>query len=453
MTLHDWLSDPPAMSEFELFREPWQADHVSLNSQRRAPAEQIHSASNHHSVSQENINSKFSAADWDGKFGSGNEFLRPIIDTSDRDRRSPSRTTRSRARSTGRVKLEDQVHVQDNVPPVPGLNARSYVDATNGTAEAQSGSDGEFQFVGTQEQPKAAVFQPGTFSADEWAEKFKEQKWMAPDPEPSAHRPKPQKKTSRSTPRKQDNTNESPESTYDFSPKFDMPPAATEDAMDIDGPSMENTPDDKTEAGHQPAPATPHDNGNRELNVDLEDLKKTVPFAPSGTGLKDLNELSSTLPFQSRPAASVDQSLNHTISSTARRLDLPKPPKVIMPPAEDSLTQESWEIYVHNINTYLHDWNVFNIKMLDHFRTRQDQINVGMRNNWISSVGDGPSVEVFDAADGSDGLRAGFATYMAWLEDDARCRSWWDTANERHRECFENVARIRDKVKKAAGVA
>lgn len=84
--------------------------------------------------------------------------------------------------------------------------------------------------------------------------------------------------------------------------------------------------------------------------------------------------------------------------------------------------------------------------MLDHFRTRQDQINVGMRNNWIDSMGDGPSVEAFDTAS-DPSLRAGFSTYMAWLEDDAKCRSWWDTANERHRECFENLARIRDIMK------
>ena len=454
-TLHHWLSDPPVVSEFELFREPWQADKVSLNSQRRAPPDQMHSpqgASNPHSVSEQNVNSKFSAADWDGKFGSGGEFLRPNIDTSDRDRRSPTRKPRSRARSTGKVKLDAQGHVQENVPHVPNLDGRSYVEETNKTAEAQSGSDGDFQFVDAQEQPKSAAFQPGTFSADEWAEKFKEQKWTTPSGELNSRRPKPQKKSSRSVPRRQDATNSSTEEIIDFGPNFEPGFATTEDAMDIDGPSLVNVPsklDDKASPLPKPSPVV---GANGALNVNLEDLKKTAPFAPSATGLKDLNDLSSTLPFESRPAASVDQALHHTISSTARRLDLPKPPKVIIPPAEDDLTQAAWEIYVQNINTYLHDWNVFNIKMLDHFRTRQDQINVGMRNNWISSVGDGPSVEVFDAAGSSDGLRAGFAAYMAWLEDDARCRSWWDTANERHRECFESVARIREKVKKAAGV-
>ena len=453
--LHGWLSEYPPVSEFELYREPWKADKVTPTSQRHPPPEHMHSAqsaSNVYSVSEENVNSKFTAADWEGKFGSGDEFLRPNTDLSDRDRRSPTRTTRSRARSTGKVKLDPQNHVQENMPPVPGTNGYSHPEPFNGPAEAQSGSDGDFQFVDAQERPKAAAFQPGKFSADEWAEKFKEQTWTTPSSDLNARRPKPQKKGSRSAPHKQPVPDPNAKDRVEEDYSFNSPPTATEDAMDIDGDSMENITSKFADPPTKPPANVPDIERNGGLKANLEDLRQTAPFAPAATGLKDLDDLSTTLPFPSRAAPSVDPALDRTISSTARRLDLPKPPKTVIPPAEDNLTQESWETYVHNINTYLHDWNVFNIKMLDHFRTRQDQINVGMRNNWISSVGDGPSVEVFDAAGDSDGLRAGFATYMAWLEDDARCRSWWDTANERHRECFENVKRIREKVKQAAGV-
>jgi hypothetical protein len=448
-TLRGWLEDPAVLSDFEIYREPWKADNVSPNSQRRPPPEHTtNSTSNSHSVSEENKNSKFTAADWEGKFGSGDEFLRPNIDTSDRDRRSPTRSTRPRARSTGRVKLNAQGHVQDNVPPVPGMNGHSQQDAATGATEASNGSDRDFQFVDAQEQPKTAAFQPGKFSADDWAEKYNDQKWSTPSTDLNSRKSKPLKKQSKSLPRQQAATTASAEE--DFLPSNDTN-ATPGDAMDIDGDSMENlqshvAPD--LESPLQNSSISPPTAG---LNINLDDLKKTAPFAPSATGIQDLDDLSNAIPFDSRAAPSVDPALNRTISSTVRRLDLPKPPKTVVPPPEDGLTQEAWESYVRNVNTYLRDWNVFNIKMLDHFRTRQDQINVGMRNNWISSVGDGPSVEAFDTG-GDSSLRAGFATYMAWLEDDSRCRSWWDTANERHRECFENLARVRDTVKKASGV-
>jgi curved DNA-binding protein CbpA len=437
-TLRAWLSDPPFLSDFELNREPWKADNVSPHSQRRPPEQRqfADSASNPHSVSEELKSSKFTAADWEGKFGSGDEFLRPNIDTSDRDRRSPTRTNRPRARSTGRVKLNAQDHVQENTPPVPGTNG--YSQAANG---AQSGSDGEFgQSVNAQEQPKSAAFQPGTFSADDWAAKLNEQKWSTLSSDLNSRRPKSSKTPSKSLPRKQGMNFASAEGNTLPSNNVDVAP---EDAMDVDGDSMENIashvdPEDPL----KDSTTVPPTDG---LKVNLDDLKQTAPFAPSATGLGDLNDLSNAIPFGSRAAPSVEPALNQTISSTARRLELPKPPKIVNPPAEDRITQEAWETYVRNINSYLHDWNVFNIKMLDHFRTRQDQINVGMRNNWINSVGDGPSIEAFDAGDSS--LRAGFTTYMAWLEDDARCRSWWDTANERHRECFETLARVRETVK------
>ena len=72
---------------------------------------------------------------------------------------------------------------------------------------------------------------------------------------------------------------------------------------------------------------------------------------------------------------------------------------------------------------------------------------MGMASHWMSSVGDGP------APDAADRQKAGYGTYMAWLDDDARCRKWWDVAFEKHRKCFEDLGEVRQKVKIAAGVA
>jgi hypothetical protein len=93
------------------------------------------------------------------------------------------------------------------------------------------------------------------------------------------------------------------------------------------------------------------------------------------------------------------------------------------------------------MNAYVCDWNVFNRKMVEHFRSRQEQVGMSMHSHWINMIGDGPSPEKLD------GRNAGYATYMAWLDEDDKCREWWNVANERNRQCFEGLGQMRAKVK------
>jgi hypothetical protein len=60
-------------------------------------------------------------------------------------------------------------------------------------------------------------------------------------------------------------------------------------------------------------------------------------------------------------------------------------------------------------------------------------------------IGDGPAPEALD------GSKAGYATFMAWLEEDVKVREWWYVANERNKRCFEDLGKTRARVKAAAG--
>src|ERR1700744_1902102 len=76
--------------------------HVLSYSGAHEPGHRPYPQPGYQSVSQEHINATFSAADWDGKFNSGDEHFRP---TTAREGKSPSRTARTRARSVGRRRM------------------------------------------------------------------------------------------------------------------------------------------------------------------------------------------------------------------------------------------------------------------------------------------------------------------------------------------------------------
>jgi hypothetical protein len=89
------------------------------------------------------------------------------------------------------------------------------------------------------------------------------------------------------------------------------------------------------------------------------------------------------------------------------------------------------------VNAYFYDWNLFEKKMIQHFCSRQEQVDKDMSSHWVSMIGDGPSLAELE------GRKVGYATYMAWLEEDAKCREWWDVAHERNWQCFKDLGKTR----------
>jgi hypothetical protein len=456
----DWLSHANPRFNQKLFSK---ADHVS-----RTSFTGVHESSNrpypqsgHQSVSHEDINTTFSAADWDGKFNSGDEHFRP---TETREGKSPSRTPRTRARSVGRDRMMSPNKHESHSEPIDLTSDSDAPKASD--VHDQNGKD-------QASKPTAQVFQPAKFSAEEWAAKLKDQTWAIPSSELNGSNPKTPKRPSKSTGARRPTTSTKIDSDAATSGNPIIPPTfvsetavpglsdfgaavnggrrassgAVADAMDIDDSFSDTVPltpptNDELHNLDQPAPRnefpTPSDvNLN---NVNLNDFAKVAPFAPSSTGLRDMDDLSTTLPFESRAAPAID--LSKPVSGSSSDLRLPKPPKPIVPPSE--VNQLSWARYVADMNSYVCDWSVFNKKMIEHFRRRQEQVEMSMNSRWISMIGDGRS------PDALDGPKAGYATYMAWLEADDKCREWWNVANERNRQCFEDLGKMRAKVKAAA---
>ena len=443
----DWLSHANPCFNQKLFSN---ADHVS-----RASFAGVHESGRHpypqpgyQSVSQENINTTFSAADWDGKFNSGDEHFRP---TEGREGKSPSRTSRTRTRSVGRGHM---------MSPNEDNHSSEPIDLTNDD-DAPTASDAHDQNDRDRSSKSTAqAFQPGKFSAEEWATKLKDQTWAIPSSELNGSNPKTPKRSSKSTGAKRPTISGKVDSEAAKNGKTAIPAKSVSetavpglsdfdatanggggiaDAMDIDDSLSDTVPitPPTTNQPHNVDQPPPQTESPSPANVNLNNLAKVAPFAPLSTGLKDMDDLSTTLPFESRAASAVN--LSKSVPGSSSNLHLPKPPKPITPPAEiDSL---SWKRYVADMNAYFYDWSVFNKKMMEHFRSRQEQVDMSMASRWISMTGDGRPPEELD------GAKAGYVTFMAWLEEDATCREWWNVANERNRRCFEDLGKTRARMK------
>lgn len=330
---------------------------------------------------------KFSAEDWHDKL-SADDIFRP---TDSQMRKSPSKLSRNGSKPTSRGR---------------GMSRGLEQESSSSTDRVEEAQD------------KAAAFQKGKLPAD-WASKVKTPSTQAEARSAS------------------DRTSHGSHSTDDSRDRYVV---VEEDIMDVDdSPPVETTPNGIHPTTAKAAHPTPR-RSSPDGGVDLRDFTQHAPFVPTASGLKGLDDLAAHLPFESKAEEKVDKP-----SARLRALNLPKPPKVVVPPAADRLDQANFLQYVDNMNTYMRDWNVFNAKMIEHFRGRQDRVCGTMSQSWVSMLGDGPDA---DKLEEDVTQKAGYAAYMQWLKDDAQCRQWWDHANEKHLQCLEDLGRIREVAKK-----
>ncbi|KAI1617207.1 molecular chaperone DnaJ [Exophiala viscosa] len=349
---------------------------------------------------------KFSAADWQDKL-SADDIFRP---SDSQMRKSPSKLNRTGSKPATRGRGMSKGIEQEGSPSADSATS----------AEANHGDDSKAQAS----SDKAAAFQQGKLPPD-WASTIKTTAAQPPRPE-----------TGRSS---QNST-----STVDSRDHYVV---VEEDAMDVDDTPPVNGQSGHSSNGGQRSSAEFPKPGSRRSSVnggvDLREFTQQAPFAPTAAGLKDLDDLAANLPFQSKPAENLDGSSKP--SARLRALNLPKPPKVVVPPAADRLDPANFMQYVDNMNVYMREWNSFNAKMIEHFRNRQDRVCGTMSQTWISQQGDGPGA---DELDENGNQKAGYAAYIQWLKDDAQCREWWDHANENHMQCLEDLGRAREVAKK-----
>ena len=404
-----------------------------------------------HSISQKIASEKFSASEWNSRLAGAEDLFRPTSSET-RAKRSPVRSARSRAKSYSKTQTS----------PFEGLLNESSTSLNGGISGSTKASE---EFV------------PGRFS-DDWAEKLR---YQASDACNEDDPTKTLKRGSKDSPPKVQQTHPKPVSVSAEQGPYVV--ASADDAvgstqkanddvdpMDIDDsfprsvpsapPGVANAASPSQSTATEKGPLAPeiaglHPSHTAAAGVNLDNLSGVAPLRPSDTGLGDLKDLNTTLPFESKasPAGPSRLVTNGVAFSSLKALNLPKPPKNVIPPLE-GVTQEAWGRYASGMSAYMRDWNTFNKKMLGHFEARQAQLDLTLTSNWMSALGDGPPGEEISTKilehPGSGSQKAGYAAYRQWMEEDMRVREWWNVACERHRQAVIDLGRVREMAKPLA---
>lgn len=220
--------------------------------------------------------------------------------------------------------------------------------------------------------------------------------------------------------------------------------AQSSDAMDIDDESLEASAEPQTNGSTlRPSSHRNYAEGGGHSRstsggVNLNDLSNVAPFAPSASGLDGMDELGGSLPFESRPAASVN--LKDTAIPSTEKPNLPRPPKAPAAPLDsDKLTRSVWDRYCNNMDLYMKLWQSYNKEVLGILNARQEMVNSSLADNLFTGIGD---------TDSSG--KAGLKTYCGWMQDDEKVRAAWDISTERHREAMLEATKVRELAKQKA---
>jgi len=384
------------------------------------------------SHSSESINTKFSSGRWKGPFTSGKGDFAPPQPPKLNGVSSRASPTDSRP-----------------VPPPPPPRQEQGSSMSAPTSGAQF-SKNETTTTDSSTAP-ASRLNPLSTSKEDWAQHFKPATWEYP-PSASGSPVKGANRKRAKTPRKYsripskrpqtasvsglaDEHTEDPEAasveslssrTSDNESAMDIDPMLTPPSGQSGGEHRSSAQSDRTviENGRRPGPPVlprPDDQASNEpQDLNLGDLKNVAPFAPNAEGLKDLKDLNTALPFESKPSFKLPS------DPPSKPLEIPGPPKPPLVPA--TLTQTSWERYLAQMRSYMFEWNTYNSRMLAHFTERKSNVGT-LSGDWMSSVGDN-----------------GYKQYMQGVQEDFRVRQHWDVSWERHQECMRGLGVVRQKM-------
>jgi hypothetical protein len=350
------------------------------------------------------VNAKFSSEDWHAKFAGDADYLSPQKDSK----------ALPRGRSPPKRNAQNVFARSQNGEPFPDVNP---------------GEQARPQGPVPPEDPSAAIF-----AKDKWASYFKESSWAQPSPErqPQGGVNKQRAKTPRkgSVASRKPAPATAPKPVHLSNPEDEdagtTSSSTSSNAMDID---PKNTPPVRPHASGDPIAniirdARPRPEGadfvsaNDALNLD--DLKETVPVGPSKSGLGGMDDLTSTLPFESRPSSTIP---NQKIE--AQQLELPRIPKAPTSPDPDTLTSAEWELYKAHFAAYLHEWNKYNERMNAHFQARTRHEKELPADLFLPSA------------------NKVFRDYQAGVEQDFRVRAHWEVSCEWHKSAVQKLAVLR----------
>ncbi|KAJ9380805.1 hypothetical protein DTO063F5_6514 [Paecilomyces variotii] len=444
---------------------------------------------NRESKSHENLHTTFSADHWRNTFEGAADFFAPSAkDAANRGRGSPGR-----GRTPGRSTASSQ-----------SKNGSS----SQGTSRAPSAS-----------KQAPTPFAEAKFSADVWAEQLKNAAWTIPQPEntqqqANARRARSPRKQARPAAKSQPTVStEADEEKATLHPdKGDAPSEGISkdgEAMDIDEDIPAKTtvppanghrpgeprlvsvepnrpewrPGAREDEPHttastaanktgstQPTSETQSTDTNGQPNIyNFVGLNNVTPLASTNNvGINDLNDIFTTLPFESRPNNPDDNAR----SGRPRELQCPNPPKRPTRPAlvaaragsqQMVLPKQAWDRYVAEMTAYMREWNVFNRRMLRHFNARQDSVETGLSAHWISAFGDSTRLKVDDEGEKDTDVddeevlipgtaRGGYSAYLRGIEEDFKVREHWNVAWELHLECVHELGEVRKWIKNGGKV-
>ncbi|KAJ5774967.1 hypothetical protein N7457_009863 [Penicillium paradoxum] len=431
------------------------------------------------------LHKKFSAEDWRDHINQF-DFMGSASPSKDSNPRSPAGQNRGRT-----------------------ANRNGQTSSTGSPLPNPFGSTPLYQ--GSQQQQSPTPFAQAKFSADSWAQKLQNLSWTGADAEKakqaanaaSSRSPKKQPKAGvkvRSAPQQPSVATEADEikETLNGDTLRPEPVAPDVEEMDLDedlptppdlppkvpvvGAASGSYPDlaSQTVPGTQPVkkPKPPRPTERSASNADsrtplfnFDNIRNTAPFTNTTSGgIENLEDFHTALPFESQ--AKQQKATKNDIRP--RLLQLPNPPKrprVPEPffPSPTSnhpvLPREKWNWYVSAMGAYMHEWNVFNGRMLTHFNARHEANQTGLAPGWISAVGDSTRLKMNGVDDDDiDGKakahkdaddyieeslipgknKGGFSAYLRGIEEDIQVRKHWDVACELHRDCIHELGTLRD---------
>ncbi|GAB7356474.1 hypothetical protein MBLNU459_g7236t1 [Dothideomycetes sp. NU459] len=420
------------------------------------------STTNQKSRSEENINVRFTPAEWAGTFTSNNVFAAPPPPAT-RKPTSPVRKGSKVQRPQTNVGA-DSAHV-----PKDGFTGNEEPQWAPPPPTSADRSGGEPKSI-----PGSPPNQPVKFSADEWAKTLKDPSWTYVSgqgrPTPPTSRP-----TSRggstvrkagkagvkfpTTPKSANVTSVEEEEAATAGIVPEEASAAPVDEMDIDTatpptatvppppplfnaekePRMYKVDLSQTHQTNGSAPLsqskdTGHAHRDREssgFQAKLDDLGNAL-HGSSASGLEGLNDMSSTLPFPSQAS-----STNPLNTFTPRNLPLPNLPRA--PDTPTRLSKISWQVYCQAMSVYLAKFQTFNATILSHFSTRHSNSDALITSG----------VRALEAV-GQSTLSQGFPAYVQGVKEDERVREHWNLGCEKHREAVERFEKVRERVREVA---
>jgi len=377
------------------------------------------------SRSEEKINTAFTEAEWSGKFTGGNLEGMFAVPSPTGRRQSPLKRGRESLSSRGSRSQPDNSKSGFIPPPI------STTTNIPGNINEPTSAPAEAKFVPDTWKDSAWDFTPSA----------------SPGPGSKQH---PLRRASEQIHRTQSGSGTAvPAPTaVDSAPAQN---ASTTDAMDIDPappPVTSAQPSEVKEAKarsyavppsawrqSQGAALAPESRrrssaaaATPSTKVDLADLAATLN---GSTGFEGMHDLSSTLPFQSRPSS------HHPTRSFAPSTT-PLPPLPTAPAPPTRLTKTSWKTYCTSFAAYLSAFHTFNKDIHVHFREGL------MHEAQLVSMG----VDALEAIGQSGDV--GLNSYARLVRDEERWQECWRLGCERHRDAVALFDSVKERVRKVS---